>query len=117
MRLSARSIPICLCLSVTWVAFVGCIVLYEYARYTPWCEYAGPLSTSSSCSPWLWNWYAKGELPKFIAETDASSATKLFLPRAGLLLTALFAGPLALWTVAVCRRGVRGKSKHLQLPA
>lgn len=112
MRLTASSMRICLFLSVTWVAGVLCVVVYEFASYSPWCEYAGPLSTTPSCSPWFWTWYAKVDLPSFIAKTDLSSATRLFLPRFGLLLTGVLAVPIASWATAVGAVWIRSGSKQ-----
>lgn len=101
MRFSARAIRTVLILSVTWMICVLCVVLYEYARYSPWCEVAGPMSTTSSCSPWFWAWYAKGDLPQFIVATDPSSAARMFLPRVGSLVIALLPAPIGLFFAAL----------------
>lgn len=101
MRLKAHWMRACVLLSATWMVCVLCIVLYEYARYSPWCEFPGPMARTSSCLPWFWAWYAKSELPRFIVAIDLSSASRLFLPRLGWLIGALLAGPCAFWCAAL----------------
>jgi hypothetical protein len=113
MRLSARSIRTVLLLSVTWMICVLCVAVYEHARYSPWCEVAGPMSTSSSCSPWFWTWYAKGDLPRFIVAPDPSSATSMFLPRVGSLLAALLPAPVGLLCAAL--GAVWGRNRYQEV--
>jgi hypothetical protein len=112
MRLSARSFRTVLILSLIWMICVLCVVLYEHALYSPWCEVAGPMSTTSSCSPWFWTWYAKGDLPRLIVATDPSSATRMFLPRVGALVVALLLGPVGLWCAAL--GAAKGRRRYLE---